>query len=256
MRKYIMLLLIFTSSAFAQITGYDDVGAGTYTSGSNLLQKTNVGFAWDLSVKTLPDILAGDFVIEIQITNLQTSAGPDTFFGSEIMFGVSNGTIDVSTSETPVYGVYLSGGAFYTRTNGSSFTEFFNVSPGVAAAGDKFKWTATAGNLILEIDKGGGYTQIHNYGAISYPVYFEWKPFETIVSDVQILAFPGLSPPSGAGDFTPFPGTPNPPSDAIQTKGGILTSDGSNLVEFPACGDGQVLIFDSGQATGLSCGAN
>lgn len=62
-------------------------------------------------------------------------------------------------------------------------------------------------------------------------------------------------PPSGAGTFSPF-SRPNPPGGTLTGKGNILTSDGVDVSELPACADGQVLIFNSANGNGLSCGAN
>lgn len=52
--------------------------------------------------------------------------------------------------------------------------------------------------------------------------------------------------------FTPFAPLPIAP-DAITAKGGLLTHDGSGIVEFPACADGEIIEWDSTQTVGFKC---
>jgi hypothetical protein len=51
--------------------------------------------------------------------------------------------------------------------------------------------------------------------------------------------------------FAPIPG--NPPTDAIQTTGGLLTSNGTTQVEALACQNGEIIEYDSAEAYGFKC---
>ena len=54
--------------------------------------------------------------------------------------------------------------------------------------------------------------------------------------------------------FTPFPPAA-PPADSITAKGNLLTSDGSAQVEFTACADDEILVWDAAELSGMKCEA-
>lgn len=57
---------------------------------------------------------------------------------------------------------------------------------------------------------------------------------------------------SAFAQFTALPPLP-PVENAILTKGGLLTSDGTAQVEALACADDELIVFDSAEANGFKC---
>lgn len=166
-------LLNFTASADS---------TGTFTSGSNLLTKTSVN-GWDLSVRTDEEASAGSFSVEITLP---------VVFGQDVMFGINNDVGAVPTNNNPTYGIYHDAVGSYTRTDGTNFFGSFDTTPPTPAAGDSFRWEISGGDLILSHKpSGGSFSQIHNYGPVSYPAHFEWKPF-TSGQQLQIDSTTGL----------------------------------------------------------------
>lgn len=62
----------------------------------------------------------------------------------------------------------------------------------------------------------------------------------------------GGAPPPAPNTFVPFPPS-NPPANSITTKGGLLTSNGTNQVVKSACADTEIIEFDSTVTEGFKC---
>jgi hypothetical protein len=54
--------------------------------------------------------------------------------------------------------------------------------------------------------------------------------------------------------FTPFPPA-SPPADSITAKGNLLSHNGSDMLEFTACANDEIIVWDSAQTFGFSCQA-
>jgi hypothetical protein len=59
---------------------------------------------------------------------------------------------------------------------------------------------------------------------------------------------------SAFAQFTALPPLP-PVENAITTKGGLLTSNGTAQVEALACADDEIIVYDSAEANGFKCAA-
>ena len=59
---------------------------------------------------------------------------------------------------------------------------------------------------------------------------------------------------SAFAQFTALPPLP-PVENAITTKGGLLTSNGTAQVEALACADDEIIVYDSTEANGFKCAA-
>ena len=252
--KYIILILLFTFQAFAALPDltWNATGSGTFssTTSPNTWSKTGGGNGYLPVLESVESIASGDAEI---IFTVNFSNDPSLYYigfqygGNLYSSGIGNMQYAVGIQNN---------GSLYVLDNPTRISS----TPSATNLGVLVTDTDTvtikmeSGDINVYVNDS---TLVHTFSSvsISYPLFVGTTMFTN--GTVNNIIFQGSAPPPpSSGDFTPFPTTPNPPSDAIQTKGGLLTSDGTGQEEFTACADGQVLIFDSAQPNGLSCGAN